>query len=305
MRRCSSAWWRGATRATPPPPASPSPTTQRCVYSFSFQENISFLTLFLSQALLPPSALSSKPLAGVRIGLIAQTAGEGVQPGVLSALLAQAAHAESLGAEVVTVQLPTFGAGLPAYYVLAPAEASSNLARFDGLRYGALEERGGLVSSMKATRSAGFGDEVKRRILTGTYVLSAGYTDAYYKRTAARAAVAREMASALAGCALLLSPVAPTTAYRLGEKLGGKGGEDALGMFLGDLMTVNVNLAGLPALSLPAGFAPPAEGGEGRLPVGVQLIGRRFGELEMLRVAHVLEVTRPALDGPPGFASPV
>jgi len=206
----------------------------------------------------------------------------------------------------VEVQLPTFAAGLPAYYVLAPAEASSNLARYDGLRYGALEERGGLVSSMKATRSAGFGDEVKRRILTGTYVLSAGYTDAYYKRaTAARAAVGREMAAALAGCDVLISPVAPTTAYRLGEKLGGKGGDDALGMFLGDLMTVNVNLAGLPALSLPSGFAPPAEGGEATLPVGVQLIGRRFGELELLRIAHALEVTRPAQEAPPGFASPV
>lgn len=252
-------------------------------------------------ALPPAEALPSAPLRGLRVGLISQTAGEGVQPAVLAVLRGAAGALEALGARVLPITLPSYDAGLPAYYVIAPAEASSNLARYDGLRYGALQERPSLRGSMEATRAAGFGDEVKRRILMGTYVLSAGYVDAYYGRAErVRAAVAGEMTRALATeCDLLLSPVAPSAAYARGAKAG-----DALSMYLGDLMTVNVNLAGLPALSLPAGFAPPEEGGDARLPVGVQLIGRRFGEAELLRVAHVLEVTRPRLDGPPGFPGP-
>jgi aspartyl-tRNA(Asn)/glutamyl-tRNA(Gln) amidotransferase subunit A len=250
------------------------------------------------------------------VGLILETSGGDVQPGVLRVLLAAASALEALGATVTPVSLPSFALGLPAYYIIAPAEASSNLARYDGLRYGALEQRESLKATMEATRAAGFGEEVKRRILTGTYTLSAGYVDAYYNRAQrVRELVRSEMVGALSGaCDLFLSPTTPSTAYRLGEKLG-DGGEDggrgALEMYLGDLMTVNVNLAGLPALSLPFGFAPPAEqdvpgaaGGE-MLPVGVQLIGKPFGEAELLRVAHVLEVTSPALGGPPGYDSPV
>jgi len=207
--------------------------------------------------LAPPERLPSAPLAGLRVGLVRQTAGPGVQTGVLAALRAQAAALAALGANVEEADLPSFSAGLPAYYVIAPAEASSNLARYDGLRYGALTPRAGLRATMEATRAAGFGAEVKRRILTGTYVLSAGYTDAYYSRAeAVRGRVAAEMEAALTEFDALLSPTAPSTAFARGERR-----DDPLSMYAGDMMTVNVNLAGLPALSLPAGFAPPAEGG--------------------------------------------
>ena len=268
-----------------------------------------------SQDLLPASAMPSRPLQGVRLGMITQTSGAGVQPGVLAVLQAAAKHAEALGAEVVPISLPSFHFGLPAYYIIAPAEASSNLARYDGLRYGALQPRATLSSTMSGTRAEGFGAEVKRRILMGTYTLSAGYIDAYYTRAQrVRALVRSEMASALATCDALLSPVAPTTPFRLGEKLAESGGReaDALAMFVGDQMTVNVNLAGLPALVLPGGFAAaPEDEAEGTgataggLPVGVQLIGRAFGERELLRLGHVMEVTRDAMGMPAGWPSPV
>ena len=260
-------------------------------------------------ALAPAEALSSKPLAGIRLGLVTETASAGVQPGVAAALRAFAAHAASLGAEIVDVSLPSFGLGLPAYYVIAPAEASSNLARYDGLRFGPQEARPTVSATMAATRGALFGDEVKRRILMGTYALSAGYYDAYYLRAQrVRTLIRREMTAALAGCDALLTPAAPTTSYALGAKTA-----DPLSMYVGDLTTVNVNLAGLPAIALPWGLAPPPEaeaaggaaaGVAGRLPVGVQLIGRDFGEAALLRIAHVCEVTAPPLGAPPGYAGP-
>ena len=253
--------------------------------------------------LLPASSLQSAPLKGVRLGLVRETASAGLQPGVAEALRTFAAHVQSLGAEIVEVSLPSFALGLPAYYVIAPAEASSNLARYDGLRYGPQEVRGTAGETMAATRGALFGDEVKRRILMGTYALSAGYQDAYYTRAQrVRTLIRNEMGAALASCDALLTPAAPTTAYALGAKTA-----DPLAMYAGDMTTVNVNLAGLPALALPWGLAPPPEGAADAtpaLPVGVQLIGRDFGERQLLRIAHACEVTAPPLGAPPGFAGP-
>jgi aspartyl-tRNA(Asn)/glutamyl-tRNA(Gln) amidotransferase subunit A len=254
-------------------------------------------------ALAPLDQLSSKPLAGKRFGLIAQTVGDGVAPEVNAAIAAAAKHLESLGAIVEEVSLPSFDAGLPAYYVLATAEASSNLARFDGARYGPRAGDGseGLRGMYEATRGDGFGAEVKRRILMGTYALSAGYYDAYYLRAQkVRSLVAQEMGAALDKFDALLSPAAPTPAYRVGEKAG-----DPLAMYKGDLMTVNLNLAGLPAVVVPCGFAQSG-GGAPALPVGLQMVGRMYGEAPLLAAAHAYEQTAgiAGAAAPAVYASP-
>lgn len=241
----------------------------------------------------------ARPLAGRRVGLVRETVGAGVDPRVASAVRAAADALAALGAEVEEVSLPTFEAGLPAYYVLAVAEASSNLSRYDGVRYGLRREAGGAASLKDmygATRGEGLGAEVKRRILMGTYALSAGYVDAYYARAQrVRERVRAEMTGALSaagggGFDALITPAAPTPAYRLGDKVS-----DPLAMWAGDMMTVNVNLSGLPAVVLPVGFADEG-GGEGaaaqqRLPVGLQVIGRAFGEPELLSLAAALEAS--------------
>ncbi|GLC34522.1 hypothetical protein PLESTB_001252100 [Pleodorina starrii] len=254
--------------------------------------------------LLPVESLQggSRPLAGRRIGLVVETLGEGVAPEIEGAIRAAARHLESLGAVVEEVSLPTFGLGLPAYYVLALSEASSNLSRYDGVRYGARAPGAADLPSMfSRSRGDGLGGEVKRRILMGTYALSAGYYDAYYKRAQqVRTLVQQEMTAALSSYDALLTPTAPSPAYRLGEKSA-----DPLAMYKGDLMTVNVNLAGLPAIVLPAGYMAAAgaaaapEGGP-QLPIGMQLIGRAFDEAGLLRLAHVYEQTAalPALAAP-------
>ncbi|GFR42442.1 hypothetical protein Agub_g3349 [Astrephomene gubernaculifera] len=252
------------------------------------------------------SGSSSRPLAGRRVGLVCETLGEGVAPEVEAAVRAAAGHLQQLGAEVEEISLPTFGLGLPAYYVLALSEASANLSRYDGVRYGArAPSAADLASLFCGSRGAGLGGEVKRRILMGSYALSAGYYDAYYKRAQqVRTLVQREMSGALQRCDALLTPTAPTPAYRLGEKAS-----DPLAMYKGDLMTVNVNLAGLPAIVLPAGYvrvpagaaAGDAAAGEGvQLPIGMQLIGRAFDEAGLLQLAHVYEQTAqlPALTPP-------
>ncbi|KAG1673670.1 hypothetical protein FOA52_010538 [Chlamydomonas sp. UWO 241] len=238
--------------------------------------------------LCPLSQMASSPLSGRRVGLVVQTLGEGVAPEVEAAVRAAAAHLESLGAVVEEVDLPSYGTGLPAYYVLALSEASSNLSRYDGVRYGARVEagEGGLAGMYAQTRGQGLGPEVKRRILMGTYALSAGYYDAYYKRAQqVRSLVRSEMTSMLTTYDVLLTPAAPTPAYRLGEKT-----TDPLEMYKGDLMTVNINLAGLPAIVVPCGYTQ-ASAGSPPLPLGVQMIGRAFGEAELLEVAHVYEQT--------------
>ncbi|KAG0577683.1 hypothetical protein M758_5G166200 [Ceratodon purpureus] len=236
--------------------------------------------------LLPIDGLGSRPLAGIKFGIITETVGDGVDEDVLLAVRQAAAHLESLGASVREVAMPNFSLGLPAYYVLATSEASSNLARYDGVRYGPRAHGEEVMSMYGNSRAQGFGPEVKRRILMGTYALSAGYYDAFYKKAQqVRTVIQRDFKNALQEVDLLLSPVAPTAAYKIGEKVN-----DPLAMYVGDLMTVNVNLAGLPALVVPCGLA---KGGTCGLPVGLQMIGPAFGEESLLRLGHIFEQTLP------------
>ena len=217
------------------------------------------------------------PLAGLRIGLPREYFGEGCAPEVLSRVRETIAWFESRGARLVELELPNSALALPVYYVLAPAEASSNLSRFDGVRYGhRAREYRDLAELYSRTRAEGFGAEVKRRILIGTYVLSHGYYDAYYLQAQrVRRLIARDFAEAFARCDLLMGPIAPTTAFALGENV-----DDPVRMYLNDIFTIPASLAGLPALSLPCGFD-----GAG-LPVGVQLIGPQFAESRLLAAAH-------------------
>ncbi|KAG6541631.1 hypothetical protein Mapa_016896 [Marchantia paleacea] len=238
------------------------------------------------ETLTPVQNFSSKPLAGVKFGLIKETLEEGVDSSVVSAIRSAAQHLESLGAQVLEVELPKFSLGLPAYYVLAASEASSNLSRYDGARYGIRADAQELIPMYGNSRAQGLGAEVKRRILMGTYALSAGYYDAFYKRAQqVRRIIQTDLEVVLSKVDVLLSPVAPTVAYKIGEKT-----DDPLSMYAGDLMTVNVNLAGLPALVLPCGLA---EGGSCGLPVGLQMVGKSFDEVELLRLGHIFEQTAP------------
>ncbi|KAH0983684.1 hypothetical protein GBA52_010861 [Prunus armeniaca] len=228
--------------------------------------------------------LESKPLKGLRIGLIRETLDDGVDTGVISAVRTAALHLEELGCCVTEVSLPSFSLGLPAYYILASSESSSNLSRYDGVRYGNQVAADELNSQYMDSRAKGFGSEVKRRILTGTYALSAGYYDAYYKRAQqVRTVIQKSFKTALDEHDILISPAAPSAAYKIGEKKN-----DPLAMYAGDIMTVNVNLAGLPALVLPCGFV---DGGPAGLPVGLQMIGAAFDEGKLLKVAHIFEQT--------------
>ncbi|KAM1131493.1 glutamyl-tRNA(Gln) amidotransferase subunit A, chloroplastic/mitochondrial-like isoform X1 [Malus sylvestris] len=230
------------------------------------------------------SSTISKPLKGLRIGLIRETLDGGVDTGVTSAVRSAALHLEELGCSITEVSLPSFSLGLPAYYILASSESSSNLSRYDGVRYGSHVAADELNSQYKDSRAKGFGSEVKRRILTGTYALSAGYYDAYYKRAQqVRTIIRKSFKAALDEHDILISPAAPSAAYKIGEKKN-----DPLAMYAGDIMTVNVNLAGLPALVLPCGFV---EGGSAGLPVGLQMIGAAFDEGKLLKVGHIFEQT--------------
>ncbi|WVY93377.1 hypothetical protein V8G54_032465 [Vigna mungo] len=230
------------------------------------------------------SSLESKPLKGLRVGLIRETIDKGVDAGVISAIRAAAMHFEELGCSVNEVSLPSFSLGLPAYYILAVSESSSNLSRYDGIRYGNQVYADELDSLYGGSRAEGFGSEVKMRILMGTYALSAGYYDAYYKRAQqVRTIIRNSFKEALSQNDILISPAAPSAAYKIGEKKN-----DPLAMYAGDIMTVNVNLAGLPALVLPCGFV---EDGPAGLPVGLQMIGAAFNEGELLRVGHIFEQT--------------
>jgi aspartyl-tRNA(Asn)/glutamyl-tRNA(Gln) amidotransferase subunit A len=183
------------------------------------------------------------------------------------------------GAEPIEISLPTTKYALAAYYIIAPAEASSNLARYDGVKYGLRVPGETLDDMYRLTRSAGFGAEVRRRVLIGTYVLSAGYYDAYYRKAQqVRTLIARDFAAAFERVDCLLTPTAPSAAFAIGEKA-----EDPVAMYLNDVFTVPASLAGLPALSVPAGLS--ADG----LPSGLQIIGRAFDEATVLRVGHALE----------------
>ena len=221
-----------------------------------------------------------KGVKGLTVGLPRQMFAEGLSDGVRKAVTHAAKVLEGLGAEVKEIDLPSLEYALPAYYVLSSAEASSNLARFDGVRYGhRAAEYADLEELYVKSRSEGFGPEVKRRILLGTYTLSAGYFDAYYKKALqVRTLVIRDFDRAFEGCDALLGPVAPTTAYRIGEK-----SMSPLEMYLGDVHTVPVNIAGIPALSMPCGAD------ENGLPVGLQLMGKTFSEPMLYRIGGALE----------------
>jgi aspartyl-tRNA(Asn)/glutamyl-tRNA(Gln) amidotransferase subunit A len=228
---------------------------------------------------------SRTSLAGVRIGVPTELSGEGIEPGVLAAFEATLALARKLGASVEPCALPHAPYALAAYYILAPAEASSNLARFDGVRYGYRAPGAGDLRTMyERTRHDGFGAEVKRRIMLGTYALSSGYYDAYYGRAQrVRTKIAADFADAFEQFDFIATPTAPGVAFELGAKTA-----DPLAMYLSDYCTVPASLAGIPALSLPNGLAEPPGGGE-RLPVGFQLAGPAFSESAMLDVAYALE----------------
>jgi aspartyl-tRNA(Asn)/glutamyl-tRNA(Gln) amidotransferase subunit A len=218
-----------------------------------------------------------QPLKGLRIGLPKEYFAAGLAADVEQAIEAALTEYRKLGAQTVEVSLPNSKLAVPVYYVLAPAEASSNLARFDGVRYGyRAPEYTDLANMYSKSRAQGFGAEVKRRIMIGTYVLSAGYYDAYYlKAQKLRRLIAQDFTSAFAQCDMIMGPTAPTTAFNLGEK-----SDDPVSMYLSDIYTIAVNLAGLPGMSVPAGF-----GANGR-PVGLQIIGNYFSEAKMLNVAH-------------------
>jgi aspartyl-tRNA(Asn)/glutamyl-tRNA(Gln) amidotransferase subunit A len=224
-----------------------------------------------------PDASTGKPLAGLRIGVPGEYFGAGLAPDVAAAIAAAIDALKGLGASVVAVQLPNTGLSVPAYYVIAPAEASSNLSRYDGVRYGyRAPEYDDLMDMYCKTRAQGFGAEVKRRILIGTYVLSHGYYDAYYlKAQKIRRLIARDFTEAFQRCDVILGPVAPTVAFELGAKMS-----DPVQMYLNDIYTIAANLAGLPAMSIPCGF------GSGGLPVGLHLVGDYFTEARLLGIAH-------------------
>ncbi len=225
-------------------------------------------------------------LAGVRVGVVSELSGEGYQSGVLAAFTDAVRLLTSLGADVVEVSCPSFSYALPAYYLIAPSEASSNLARFDGMRYGLRADDDGAHSAdevMSLTREAGFGAEVKRRIMIGTHALSAGSIDALYgKAQRARTLIVRDFTAAFEGVDVLVSPTTPTTAFRIGERA-----DDPLAMYLADLCTIPANLAGNAALSVPCGVS--ADDG---LPVGLQIMAPALADDRAYRVAAAYEVAR-------------
>ena len=225
-------------------------------------------------------ATESQPLKGLKIGVPAEFYGAGLNEEVKAATLAAIDQYVQLGATVVDVNLPKTELSIPTYYVIAPAEASSNLSRFDGVRYGhRAENYTDLEGMYRKTRAEGFGWEVQRRILVGAYVLSHGYYDAYYLQAQRlRRMIAQDYQNALAQCDVIMGPVAPTTAWALGEK-----SNDPVQMYLADIYTLSLNLAGLPGMSVPCGF--DASG----LPIGLQIIGNYFDEARLLQVAHAFQ----------------
>ncbi len=230
-------------------------------------------------------AVKDADIAGLRVGVVTELGGDGYQAGVLARFEEAVELLTEAGAEVVEVSCPNFSYGLAAYYLILPSEASSNLAKFDAMRYGLRTEPDGSVAPsaeqvMAATREAGFGDEVKRRIILGTYALSSGYYEAYYGQAQkVRTLIIEDFRSAFEKVDVLVSPTAPTTAFKLGEKL-----DDPLAMYLNDIATIPANLAGVPALSMPSGLAD-----EDRLPTGVQIIAPVFEDVRLYRVGATLE----------------
>ncbi|HST69985.1 MAG TPA: Asp-tRNA(Asn)/Glu-tRNA(Gln) amidotransferase subunit GatA [Solirubrobacterales bacterium] len=224
-------------------------------------------------------------LSGLRFGVPAELARDEFDSGVREVFEATLRKIEDLGGEIAEVALPSAEHGISAYYVIAPAEASSNLARYDGVRYGMRAGGDGdLIEMYETTRSEGFGDEVKRRIMLGTYALSSGYYEAYYGQAQkVRTRIAEDFSTAFSGVDFVVTPTAPSVAFKLGEKTA-----DPLAMYLNDFFTVPMSLAGIPAISIPAGLAEP-EGGGPKLPVGFQIAAPAFAEQRLLDAAHALE----------------
>ena len=228
------------------------------------------------------SAQLSHPLQGLRVGIPKEFFGDGLAADVRSAIDAALDHLVNQGAQLVPISLPRTELSIPVYYIIAPAEASSNLSRFDGVKFGhRAKDYTDLVDMYKKTRAQGFGDEVKRRIMTGAYVLSHGYYDAYYLQAQKiRRMIADDFQRAFADCDVIAGPVAPTVAWKLGEKA-----DDPIANYLADIFTLPASLAGLPGMSLPVGF------GDSGLPVGMQLIGNYLQEARLLNVAHQFQLT--------------
>ncbi len=225
-------------------------------------------------------ATAVMPLKGLRIGLPKEFFGEGCAPDVLAAVRAALAEYEKLGATLVDISLPRTELSIPVYYIIAPAEASSNLSRFDGVKFGhRAAQYDDLTDMYRKSRSEGFGPEVQRRIMIGTYVLSHGYYDAYYlKAQQIRRLIAQDFQQAFTQCDVIAGPVAPTVAWKIGEK-----SDDPVANYLADIYTLSTSLAGLPGMSVPAGF------GAASMPVGLQLVGNYFKEGELLQTAHAFQ----------------
>ncbi|HEX2297498.1 MAG TPA: Asp-tRNA(Asn)/Glu-tRNA(Gln) amidotransferase subunit GatA [Pseudonocardiaceae bacterium] len=248
------------------------------------------------EAPVPPVAEAARTgaegdLSGVRVGVVTELRGEGYQPGVLGAFEVAVERLKELGAEIVEVSCPYFDQALPAYYLINPSECSSNLARFDGMRYGLRvgdDDTRSAEEVMSLTREAGFGPEVKRRIMLGTFALSAGYYDAYYGQAQkVRTLITRDFAAAFERVDVLVSPTTPTTAFALGERV-----DDPLAMYLADLCTIPSNLAGNAALSVPAGLST-----DDSLPVGLQVMAPALADHRAYRVGAAYEVARDDADG--------
>jgi aspartyl-tRNA(Asn)/glutamyl-tRNA(Gln) amidotransferase subunit A len=229
-------------------------------------------------------AALGKELKGLRLGLPKEYLVGGIDPEVKSAVDAAVKQLQSLGAELVEISLPHTEYAAATYYIIAPAEASANLARFDGIRYGARVDGADPVALYGNTRGAGFGAEVKRRIILGTYVLSSGYYDAYYLRAQkVRTLIRQDFLNAFEHVDAIVTPTTPTAAFKLGEKFG-----DPLQMYLSDIFTISCNLAGICGISLPCGFTNSP-----KLPIGLQLLGRPLGEETLLQIAHAYEQSTP------------
>jgi aspartyl-tRNA(Asn)/glutamyl-tRNA(Gln) amidotransferase subunit A len=233
----------------------------------------------------------------MRIGVAKEYVPDDLDPAVRAVIDASIAKLEDLGASVEWgVSLPSTSHALACYYIIAPSEASANLARYDGVRYGySYKEGAGMWDNMEQTRGRGFGDEVKRRIMLGTYALSAGYYDAFYlKALKVRTLIHQEFEQAFEKYDVLVGLVSPTPAFKLGEKVG-----DPMSMYLSDVFTLPINIAGIPSCSVPAGFVNGSDGA--RLPIGMQIMGKPFDEESILRVAHAYEqatewhTARPAI----------
>jgi len=233
-------------------------------------------------------------LKGARLGFPRALFGKGLDAEVKNSVESVVDVYRDLGAEIVDVELPNAGYAIAVYYIIATAEASSNLARFDGVRYGfRAEDAPELRQMYRKTREEGFGPEVKRRIMLGTYVLSAGYYEAYYRKAQqVRTLIKNDFLRAFASCDAIITPTSPTPAFAIGEKT-----DDPLAMYLNDIYTVTANLAGIPGISVPCGLSSE------RLPIGFQLLGPYWSEDRLLKFAHAYEQVRPFTDRPPISAS--